>query len=199
MIRINLLPYRDLRRRSQILKYVLIALASLFVTCVILLASYSWANMDLADANSSLQDIQSQNKVLKAKIGELSKFKEVQAEVQQKLELVDKLQRGRFRSLRTMQALSESIPKNVWLTRVQDNGGTISISGLGESNRAVSGFMRALQDQNVFSGVSLQVIKRESLSGVALRSFSLTMNRMEEISPESVSDNQAEPEGGNAP
>jgi len=181
MIRINLLPYRDARRRSQIMKYVLVAVASLVVSGLLLLGSYSLTTMELADANTELHNIQEQNRILKAKIGELSKFKEVQAEVQKKLELVDKLQRGRFRSLISMQGLAVSIPKNVWLTRVQDNGGSISISGLGESNRAVSGFMRALEDQRVFSGVSLQVIKRESIGGVALRSFSLTMDRIDEV------------------
>ncbi|OIQ02967.1 MAG: fimbrial assembly protein [Zetaproteobacteria bacterium CG06_land_8_20_14_3_00_59_53] len=198
MIRINLLPYRDMRRRGQILKYILVALVGLIVTGLLLLASYSWTNMELSDAKNSLQGIQLQNIALKNKIGELSKFKEVQAEVQKKLELVDKLQRGRFRSLQSMQALSESIPKNVWLTRVTDNGSTISISGLGESNRAVSGFMRALEDQKVFFGVSLQVIKRESIGGVALRSFSLTMNRIDIAPPADAQDKIANPDGGKA-
>lgn len=198
MIRINLLPYRDMRRRKQILKYILVAISGLAVTALLLLAAHSWANLELADAKSSLQDIQQQNKALKVKIGELSEFKEVQAEVQKKLELVDKLQRGRFRSLQTLQALSVAIPKNVWLTRVQDNGGTISISGLGESNRAVSGFMRSLEEQAVFSGVSLQVIKRESVGGVALRSFSLNMNRIDLTPPEADAERAAGKHKGKA-
>jgi len=179
MIRINLLPYRDARRRGQILKYVLVAIVSLLLTGTALLASYSWSSMDLADANGSLQALQDRNRALRAKIGELSKFKEVQVEVQKKLDLVDKLQGGRFRSLESLHALALAIPKNVWLTQITDNGGTISISGRGESNRAVSSFMRALEEQKVFSGVRLQVIKREDAGGVPLRGFSLTMNRVE--------------------
>lgn len=198
MIRINLLPYRDMRRRKQILKYILVAISAVAVTALLLLAAHSWANLELADAKNSLQDIQQQNKELKVKIGELSEFKEVQAEVQKKLELVDKLQRGRFRSLQTLQALSLAIPKNVWLTHVQDNGGTITISGLGESNRAVSSFMRSLEEQAVFSGVSLQVIKRESVGGVALRSFSLNMNRIDLTPPEADAEHAAGEHNGKA-
>lgn len=179
MIRINLLPYRAARRRGQILKYLLVALVSLLLTGMALLASYSWSSMELADAKGSLQNLQDRNKALRVKIGELSQFKEVQVEVQKKLDLVDKLQGGRFRSLESLHALAQAIPKNVWLTQITDNGGTISISGRGESNRAVSSFMRALEEQKVFSGVRLQVIKREGVGGVALRSFSLTMNRVE--------------------
>jgi len=179
MIRINLLPHRDEHRRNQILQYILVALAALVVTIVLLLSSYSWSSLQLDDAQDRLRSVQDENRSLKIKIGELSKFKEVQAEVQSKLDLVDTLQRGRFRSLESMQGLSFAIPKNVWLTDVKDSGGKISIDGLGESNRAVAAFMRALENQKVFSGVNLQLIKRESRGGVALRSFSLTMSRID--------------------
>jgi len=179
MIRINLLPHRDEHRRNQILQYILVALAALVLTIVLLLSSYSWSSIQLDDAEDRLQTVQDENRAIKIKIGKLSKFKEVQAEVQSKLDLVDTLQRGRFRSLESMQGLSVAIPKNVWLTDVKDSGGKISISGLGESNRAVAAFMRALENQKIFSGVNLQLIKRESRGGVALRSFSLTMNRID--------------------
>jgi len=179
MIRINLLPHRDEYRRNQILQYILVALAALAVTIVLLLSSFSWSSLQLDDAQERLQSVQDENRALKIKIGELSKFKEVQAEVQSKLDIVDTLQRGRFRSLESLQGLSVAIPKNVWLTDVKDTGGKISISGLGESNRAVAAFMRALENQKVFSGVNLQLIKRESRGGVALRSFSLTMSRID--------------------
>jgi type IV pilus assembly protein PilN len=179
MIRINLLPYRDVRRQGQILQYIMVALVTLGVTIVLILSSYSWSTMQLVNTEDRLKNVQGENQALKRKIGELSKFKEVQAEVQRKLDLVDTLQRGRFRSLESMQGLSVAIPKNVWLTEVKDSGGTISISGVGESNRAVAAFMRALENQKVFSGVNLKLIRRESKGNVVMRSFSLTMNRID--------------------
>ncbi len=179
MIRINLLPHRDERRRNQIMQYILVALAALTVTILLLLSSFFWSSLHLGDVQDRLRNVQEENRVLKVKIGELSKFKEVQAEVQNKLDLVDTLQQGRFRSLESILGLSAAIPKNVWLTNVKDTGGKISISGLGESNRAVAAFMRALEKQKVFSGVNLQLIKRESRGGVILRSFSLSMRRVE--------------------
>lgn len=183
MIRINLLPYRAEKRRGQIMRYIVVAAVTLGVTVVLALSSYTWSAVQLASAKDDLSNLQNRNHILRKRIGELSKFKTVQAEVQKKLDLVDQLQRGRFRSLRTLQGLSAAIPKNVWLTQVLDNGGSISISGVGESNRAVSSFMRALEEQKVFSGVSLGVIKRQSSDGVALRSFSLTMNRVDQTPP----------------
>jgi type IV pilus assembly protein PilN len=179
MIRINLLPYREERRRNQILQYLVIALSTLGITAVLMLAVYSWSSIRMGDAEHRLQDVQARNRAVTAKIGELGKFKEVKADVQKKLDLVHMLQRGRFHSLESMLGLSVAIPKNVWLTRVDDSGNTISVSGYGESNRSIAMFMRALEDQKIFSKVNLEVIKRELRDGVVLRSFSLSMIRID--------------------
>lgn len=179
MIRINLIPYREERRRRQILQYLAVAVSALGVTTILLLAIYSWSSIRMSHAEYRLQEVQAKNRAVKAKIGELSKFRDIKADVQKKLDLVHTLQRSRFRSLESILGLSKAIPKNVWLTRVKDTGDTISVSGYGESNRSIAAFMRALEEQKVFSGVNLEVIKRELKDGVALRGFSLTMKRVD--------------------
>ncbi|MDQ6987064.1 MAG: PilN domain-containing protein [Mariprofundaceae bacterium] len=178
MIRINLLPYRDERRQRQIVRYLAVAFFAIGITSLLVLAAHSYASMQLADTQARLQDVRAKNNALVAKIGELSKFKEVQAEVQKKLDLMNKLQQDRFRSLYTLLGLSSAIPRNVWLTQVKESTGKIRLSGLAKSNRAVSTFMRALEKEKAFSGVNLKLIKRQRVKGVALRSFSLTMQRV---------------------
>jgi len=178
MIRINLLPYRDERRQRQIVRYLAVAFVALGITGLLVLAAHSYESMQLTDAQTRLQDVRDRNNVLVIKIGELSKFKEVQSEVQKKLDLMNKLQQDRFRSLNTLLGLSSAIPRNVWLTKVKESSGKIRLSGLGKSNRAVSAFMRALEKEKGFSGVNLKLIKRQRVNGVALRSFSLTMQRV---------------------
>jgi len=178
MIHINLLPYRDARRQRQILRYLAVAISAIGITLLLVLAAHSYESMQLADAQTRLQDVRDKNNALVAKIGELSKFKEVQTEVQKKLDLMNNLQQDRFRSLYTLLGLSSAIPRNVWLTKVKESSGKIRLSGLGKSNRAVSTFMRALEKEKGFSGVNLKLIKRQRVNGVALRSFSLTMQRV---------------------
>jgi len=179
MIHINLLPYRDELRQRQILRYIGVATVVLSVVGVLIFCSYFYESMQLDNTNSSLQTLRDQNKKIKDKIGELSKFKEVQVKVEEKLKLVTSLQKGRFRSLETQLGLASAIPKNVWLTQVKDSSGRIQLSGVGESNRAIAKFMRGLEGKNIFSGVNLKFIKRQSVNGVPLRSFSLSMQRIE--------------------
>ena len=180
MIRINLLPYREERRQRRILRYLGVAFGAIGMTLLLAFAANTYASMQLADKQAELQDLQAKNRALKKKIGELSKFKQVQKEVEKKLALVDELQKGRFRSLNTMLGLSRAIPANVWLTDVRELSGRILLNGKGQSNRAVAAFMRALEKSDVFANVDLKLIKREDANGVPLRSFTLKMKRVDE-------------------
>jgi len=179
MIHINLLPYRDELRQQQILRYIGVAVMVLSVVGLLVFSLNFYESMQLDGVKSDLQNLKDQNKKIKAKIGELSKFKEVQVKVEEKLKLVTALQKGRFRSLETQLGLASAIPKNVWLTQVKDASGRLELSGVGESNRAIAKFMRALEGEKIFSGVNLKFIKRQRVNGVPLRSFALTMKRID--------------------
>jgi len=198
MIRINLLPYRDERRQRQILHYIGVTALAIVVVAGLILSTYSYGSIQLSDARQRLQALQDRNSVIRNKIGELSKFKEVQAEVEKKLDLVTELQQGRFQSLSTLLELSSAIPKNVWLTQVRTSSGRVDLSGLGESNRAVAKFMRSLEDKKAFAGVNLKLIKRQRVNGVPLRSFSLTMKRVIVPEDRKVADKQKNAVGNKA-
>ena len=182
MIRINLIPYRDERRQRKILRYLGVAFGAIGMTLLLAFAANTYASMQLADKQSELQDLRAKNKALKKKIGELSKFKQIEKEVKKKLALVDSLQKGRFRSLNTLLGLSGAIPAHVWLTDARELSGRILLNGKGQSNRAVAAFMRALEKSDVFADVDLKLIKREEVNGVPLRSFTLKMKRVDNIS-----------------
>ncbi len=189
MIRINLLPYRNALRQRQILQHVAVALGVVALAAVISLGMHIYASSTLSGLENELAQLKHRNQELNKKIGEIRNLDKLRADVQRKLKLVDKLQQGRFRSLNTLVALSQAIPENVWLTNISDQGGSISLKGLGESNKAVANFMRALDRQPVFSNVRLLVIKRKTIGSVPVRQFSLTMQRVEasRVSAESKS------------
>lgn len=180
MIRINLLPYRAQRRQQQILQHVAVLLGVVFITGLTLF-TIDWVKQsELTDLENELSDLKSQNALLMKQIGKIRDLDKLREEVERKLELVDTLQKGRFYSLETLNELSKVIPENVWLTSFSDKGGMLSISGLGESNKAVANFMRALDQSPILNNVSLKTITRTMSGNVPVRSFSLTLSRVEE-------------------
>lgn len=178
MIRINLIPYRAARRQRRILQHIAAVLGVAGLAVVISLGLHIYASSTLVGVQGNLASLRAQNKALNQKIGKIRDLDQLRKDVQRKLTLVDELQNGRFRSLDTLLALSRAIPENVWLIDVKDSGGSLELNGLGESNKAVANFMRALDHEKILTGVNLQVIQREKVGEAPVRRFSLKMRRV---------------------
>jgi len=179
MIRVNLLPYRNARRHQQILQHLGIALSVIAVAAILSLGAHFVASSNLSELQGEYADLRTQNAILQKKIGKIRNLDALRADVVSKLQLVDRLQEGRFRSLRTFSEVSRIIPENVWVSNIVDSGSSIKITGLGESNKAVANFMRVLDESKIFSNVRLEVIRRAETSGVSIRNFSLTLTRLD--------------------
>ncbi|MFC1542668.1 PilN domain-containing protein [Pseudomonadota bacterium] len=180
MIRINLLPYRTQRRQTKILQHLVAACAVIFVAVSLVFVADLVKSSELTELEDTFGELKAQNAALQKRIGKIKDLDNLRADVERKLELVEELQQGRFHTLVTLNKLSTVIPENVWLKSIADSGGKISLTGLGESNKAVANFMRALDQEAVFSNISLSTIARTNMKNVPVRSFSLTMNRVTE-------------------
>ena len=189
MIRINLLPYRAARRQQQILQHLVVAIAAFGAAILISLSAHVYATATLSGLETELSDLRAKNAELQKKIGKIRDLDRLRAEVQGKLDIVEKLQQGRFRSLNTLYHLAMETPENVWLTNIDDKSSTVNLKGLGESNKAVANFMRALDQSPYFQDVRLQVIQRTTIGSVSVRSFELTMVRAE-VNPNEKADTE---------
>ena len=180
MIRINLLPYRAARRQNQILQHIAVFLVVVSVAAAGIFIADLFKTSELTSLEDEFSELKAQNDILRIKIGKIKDFDKLREDVERKLELVDQLQQGRFYSLLTLSGLADLIPENVWLSEIKDSNGKLSIRGMGESNKAVANFMRALDESDQFSDIRLQTITRNNAGNVPVRSFSLSLTRVVE-------------------
>jgi len=181
MIRINLIPYRSARRQQQIMQHLSVFFAVVVVAVLLVMGAQTSASLQLSDLKDETLRLQQQNIELKKKIGKIKNLASLRADVERKLGIVDRLQEGRFRSLKTLHAVAQLIPDNVWIKSVKDGGDKIELSGLGESNKAVANFMRKLDQSPLFTDIQLMVISRITVDGLPVRTFSLNMSRIDEL------------------
>lgn len=181
MIRINLIPYRAARRQQQIMQHLGVFFGVIIIASLLAVAAHSTASMQLDELKDETARLQQQNAELRKKIGKIQNLDNLRADVQRKLDIIDRLQAGRFRSLKTLHEIAQIIPDNVWIKVMKDNGNSIEISGLGESNKAVANFMRKLDGSPLFSDIKLLVISRVMVDGLPVRKFSLNMVRLDEV------------------
>lgn len=178
MIRINLIPHRAEFRQKQILEYITVFVLSVLLVVSLIIVVDVWYTKDLTRLQEEQAALKTQNRELSKKIGALRNLDSLRKEVEDKLGIVDALQAGRFRSLNTLNAIAQSIPQNIWITTLKDTAGSLSLSGFGESSKAVANFMRALASSAYFDDVHLTVDQEANSGGVSVRKFALTFRRL---------------------
>ena len=178
MIRINLIPHRAEYRNKQITEYIVVFLMAVFATVAIIIILDLWATQDLTTLQEEQATLKTRNSELSKKIGELRNLDTLRKDVEGKLQIVDELQAGRFRSLNSLNAIAESIPQNVWIDQLDDNDGNILLSGFGESSKAVANFMRAIDLSTVFADVNLQYDQEHVENENNIRKFILSFRRL---------------------
>lgn len=179
MIRINLIPYRVARQQQQISQHLGNFIGVIVLAGVLSMGAHMMASAQLDDLKVEATQLTAKNQELKEKIGKIEHLDALRVEVERKLEIIDQLQKGRFRSLMTLNEIAQVIPKNVWLTSIKDSSEEIGLEGLAESNKAVANFMRMLDRSPLFSNVKLNGISRVEVDGMAVRKFTLNLDRVE--------------------
>lgn len=176
MIRINLLPVRQVQKREQGRQY-LVVLAG--ITVMALIGNgywYYWMEEKRASAQRRLDDTNSRIAQLEKVIGEVTNLNRRKKEVEEKLAVLDKLRKQRAGPVKLLDALATAMPKKVWVTDFDEKGGGVKMVGNAESFEDVSELMRGLNNivwtpkgmgrvverKRDGSGVRVEIIQGES-------------------------------------
>lgn len=174
MIRINLLPYRASKKKETATQQIMIISIVILVALAAVGAVYY---VTLDKINATKKDItRSEEELanLKKKIGEIDKLKKLQAEVQRKLDILNQLRKEKTGPATRLARMSDIVPDRVWLTKYQESGLNVSISGLAYNEELIAEFMRSIQASQEFGDVDLLVSEQQEISGVKLKNFDLS-------------------------
>jgi len=179
MIRINLLPREEkAQRRTQVtfqagdlvLPVAIVAAAGL----VILGTSLS-QGARIASFTRSISEIDAQSRALAPQIEKVKRLAQERAELDLRLGIISKLEKGRTQSVRLMDELARCVPDHLWLTLAQqDAGDKLSLEGVTYSNLVVSDFMSRLERSSLFSTVELGVAERGQVAAKSVVKFRIS-------------------------
>jgi len=174
MIKINLLPYRVSKKKEtaqqQLMIFAVIIAGALIAMGAIYIITAGKINTTKSEITRSENELAD----LKKKIGEIDNLKKLQAEVQKKLDILNQLRKGKTGPAIRLARLSDIVPEKMWLTRYQESGTSVSISGLTYSEDLIAEFMRSIQSSNEFSNVELQVSEQQEVGGIKLKKFDIS-------------------------
>ncbi len=144
MIRINLLPVRQVQKREQGRQFIVLMVGVLIIAAAANAYWYVWLDGKRETAQRRLDDTNARIAQLEKVIGEVNNLQKRKKEVEDKLAVLDKLRKQRGGPVKVLDALATAIPKKVWLKSFDEKGGAAVMVGEAESFDDVSEFMRSL-------------------------------------------------------
>ncbi len=181
MIRINLLPVRAAQKKERIRAQMSILVLSLFAVSVACGAEY-YRMMSKIDAKKKeISSVENQINQLKKQIGEVSRYKKLQADLKKKLEILQVLKDGRSGPVHLLDELNHALPDKVWLTGYAVSDNAVNIDGIAVDENVVASFMERLSASPYYGNVELKGISQLVMNKVKLQKFTLNCSATQPV------------------
>ncbi len=145
MIRINLLPHREEKRKARQKQFAILAgLAAAFGLAV---AGLLWVVFDAQIDNQKGRNKYLTDEIAKLdkQIDEIKRIREETASLLSKKQVVEGLQSNRSEPVYLLDQLLRQLPEGLYLKSIRQTGAKISVTGYAQSNARVSAFMRNIE------------------------------------------------------
>ncbi len=170
MAKINLLPWREERRKQRQKDFLIFLGTGLFASMLVMVSVHIVMGGIIHTQNNRNVFIQNEMSVLNTKIVEIKNLKKTKEKLLARMEVVQRLQSSRPEIVHMFDQLVKTVPEGVFLTKVNQSGERLTISGNALSNTRVSAYMRGLEQSPWLKGAVLDVIRSQ---GVDENSFTL--------------------------
>jgi type IV pilus assembly protein PilN len=145
MVRINLLPIRDLLRKKELKQFALFAGATLLAVVGLMVVTYLYFSMTIGGLQKEQSTLQARLNKLKQDNKEIEDLKNKITSLQKQVDTIEKLTKTRDTPAPFLAALSLATPDEVWLSGISKGGKGFSLDGTGVDNTAVVNFVSRLQ------------------------------------------------------
>ena len=159
MARINLLPWREERRKQRQKETGLMLGAAAIGALLLSFVIVSYYNGQIDGQNERNAFVQSQIDDVKKKNEEIKVLEEKKAKLLARKEVIEKLQANRSQMVHLFDSLVRTIPDGAVLTSIKQDSETLTLEGRAQSNARVSTYMRNLEGSGWMTNPDLSIIE----------------------------------------
>lgn len=193
---INLLPWREERRRARDRRMIGVAVFLCFSCGLCVFAGYTYLQLLQDNQKQRNAFLQEEITVLDGKLAEIKGLQSTRKELITRMEVIQGLQRERSRVVQVFDDIVGSIPDGVFFNTLVKEKLRFTITGTAQSNARVSNLMGSLDSSAWFSNPNLSVINVTPSDGLRLSDFSIVVTeRTRKKRIDSDNQNQAAQDG----
>jgi type IV pilus assembly protein PilN len=189
MIRVNLLPHRELKRKAQQQQFFVMLGVVVAIGAGIWFGVHAYLEDQFNNQVSRNKYLQSEIEKLDKQIAEIQKLKDQTAALLARKRVVETLQGTRSDVVHLLDQLVRQLPDGVYLRSIKQAGNRVTINGFTQSQARVSTLMRNLESSPHLEKPGLIEIKAAQQSNQRINEFVMNI----EITRAKEEDNTKKP------
>ena len=184
MIRINLLPVREARRKADLQQFgLMLGLALGAAVAVVVLFHLSILH-EISGAQERVEQMKQQIDAFKPQLAQVEQYRAKKADIERKLGVIHDLDRSRSGPVHVLDEISSHTPERLWLTSLEAIPSGVTLQGMSLDTEVVASFMKALEDSPYFQDVELRSTELSEREGLKLNKFEVhAMLKNPEVTP----------------
>jgi len=174
MLKINLLPVRQLKKRAKAKKQ-LFGMAGLFilVLAVLLIVGVLQAQK-ISNLQTDITALQKEKDSYTPTLNKIAKLKKDREELERKTEIIKKLKSDSSLTVRVLDEVANRIDnQRMWLNSLNQANSSLRLTGIALDNQTIAQFMDNLKASPFVMDVTLANSSLKVVSGRNLKSFEL--------------------------
>ena len=176
MMRINLLPHRQIKRAAKQREFGLMGLIAAGAACAVVFLGWQFLsaqNNTQLERNSRLEKA---NTDLDKQIVDIKDLKDQINNVLERKHVVENLQTNRSQAVVILDELTRQLPEGVYLKSIKQTGNLITIDGVADTNARVATLVRNLSVSNWMESPNLVVINAATVNNIKQNEFTVTVS-----------------------
>ena len=179
MIRINLLPHREEKRKRRQQQFGVLAGISALIGLLAAAAVWVFLDQQVIQQQQNVAYMKSEIGKLDRQIEEIRKIREETASLLAKKRVVEGLQSNRSEPVQLLDQLLRQLPEGVYLKEVKQTGPKVNVKGYAQSNARVSTLMRNLGASPYLENpelVEIKAVDSPDKSGNRINQFDMNIS-----------------------
>ena len=186
MLRINLLPVRQLKKRAKARNQIISAIVALCSLLVLLGFVGILQKRTISTTQATIADLTKKKEDYGPMLAEIERLKNQKQELERKTAVINKLRTESSITVRVLDEVAKNVDNSrLWLESLSQQGPSLSLTGVALDNETVAQFMDKLKASKVIVDVNLTSSSLKVISGRSLKSFVMTcsvaLNDTEEV------------------
>ncbi len=173
MIRINLLPVREQRKKASLQRQGTMLGMAVGLGALLAIGVHIKLNAEVKAGQRKIQEARAELVKLEEMRKKVEEFRSEREAIERKLKVIADLEKARKAPVRLLDEIATRIPRRMWLRKVVLDRGQLELEGVSLDAEIVAAFLTSLEESPLISEVELGETALKETEGLKLNTFQI--------------------------